>query len=84
MSRSQVWAHRDIPSSAVLYYARTRDLYPMYTKYANSFEKEKIGMVELPYLSEERLQEMGVPLGPRLRILQEARISVCKNTVYVI
>ncbi|XP_031785828.1 uncharacterized protein LOC103316546 isoform X5 [Nasonia vitripennis] len=55
-----------------------------YEKYANSFEKEKIGMVELPYLSEERLQEMGVPLGPRLRILQEARISVCKNTVYVI
>ncbi|XP_026672886.1 uncharacterized protein LOC108629093 [Ceratina calcarata] len=46
-----------------------------YEKYATAFEKEKVGMVELPYLSEERLQKMGVPLGPRLRILQEARIS---------
>ncbi|XP_015587077.1 uncharacterized protein LOC107263917 isoform X3 [Cephus cinctus] len=55
-----------------------------YEKYANAFEKEKVGMVELPYLSEERLQKMGVPLGPRLRILQEARISVCKDPVYVV
>lgn len=53
-------------------------------KYANAFEKEKVGMVELPYLSEERLQKMGVPLGPRLRILQEARISVCKDPIYVV
>ncbi|XP_043520068.1 uncharacterized protein LOC122533948 isoform X1 [Frieseomelitta varia] len=55
-----------------------------YEKYANVFEKEKVGMVELPYLSEERLQKMGVPLGPRLRILQEARISVCKDPIYVV
>ncbi|XP_012284524.1 uncharacterized protein LOC105701941 [Orussus abietinus] len=55
-----------------------------YEKYATAFEKEKVGMVELPYLSEERLQKMGVPLGPRLRILQEARISVCKDPVYVV
>ncbi|XP_033209517.1 uncharacterized protein LOC117168177 isoform X2 [Belonocnema kinseyi] len=55
-----------------------------YEKYASAFEKEKVGMVELPYLSEERLQKMGVPLGPRLRILQEARISVCKDPVYVV
>ncbi|KAF5297621.1 hypothetical protein FQR65_LT09948 [Abscondita terminalis] len=47
-----------------------------YEKYANVFENERVGMVELPYLSEERLQKMGVPLGPRLRILQEAQISV--------
>ena len=53
-------------------------------KYASAFEKERVGMVELPYLSEERLQKMGVPLGPRLRILQEARISVCKDPVYVV
>lgn len=56
----------------------------MSQKYANAFEKEKVGMVELPYLSEERLQKMGVPLGPRLRILQEARISVCKDPIYVV
>ncbi|KAG7198059.1 hypothetical protein KM043_018229 [Ampulex compressa] len=55
-----------------------------YEKYASAFEKEKVGMVELPYLSEERLQKMGIPLGPRLRILQEARISVCKDPVYVV
>ncbi|EZA56926.1 hypothetical protein X777_02777 [Ooceraea biroi] len=55
-----------------------------YEKYASAFEKEKVGMVELPYLSEERLQKMGVPLGPRLRILQEARISVCKDPIYVV
>uniref|UniRef100_A0A0C9QMX8 SAM domain-containing protein n=2 Tax=Fopius arisanus TaxID=64838 RepID=A0A0C9QMX8_9HYME len=55
-----------------------------YEKYAAAFEKEKVGMVELPYLSEERLQKMGIPLGPRLRILQEARISVCKDPIYVV
>ncbi|XP_029171025.1 uncharacterized protein LOC114940490 isoform X2 [Nylanderia fulva] len=55
-----------------------------YEKYAAAFEKEKVGMVELPYLSEDRLQKMGVPLGPRLRILQEARISVCKDPIYVV
>lgn len=41
-------------------------------------------MVELPYLSEERLQKIGIPLGPRLRILQEAQISVCKDTTLCI
>ncbi|XP_047099653.1 uncharacterized protein LOC124717040 isoform X2 [Schistocerca piceifrons] len=44
-----------------------------YEKYANVFENERVGMVELPYLTEERLQRMGVPLGPRIRILQEAQ-----------
>ncbi|KAF5294989.1 hypothetical protein FQA39_LY13299 [Lamprigera yunnana] len=55
-----------------------------YEKYANVFENERVGMVELPYLSEERLQKMGVPLGPRLRILQEAQISLCKDTTLCI
>ncbi|XP_060530927.1 uncharacterized protein LOC132704736 isoform X2 [Cylas formicarius] len=56
-----------------------------YEKYANVFETERVGMVELPYLSEERLQKMGVPLGPRLRIMQEAQISVCKdNTLCIV
>lgn len=53
-------------------------------KYANLFEAERVGMIELPYLSEERLQKMGVPLGPRLRILQEAQISLCKDTTLCI
>ncbi|XP_044749256.1 uncharacterized protein LOC123309989 isoform X2 [Coccinella septempunctata] len=56
-----------------------------YEKYANVFENERVGMVELPYMSEERLQKMGVPLGPRLRIMQEAQISVCKdNTLCIV
>ncbi|KAJ8984584.1 hypothetical protein NQ317_006046 [Molorchus minor] len=56
-----------------------------YEKYAQIFENERVGMVELPYLSEERLQKMGVPLGPRLRIMQEAQISVCKdNTLCIV
>ncbi|KAI4463465.1 hypothetical protein MML48_4g00015626 [Holotrichia oblita] len=55
-----------------------------YEKYATVFENERIGMVELPYLTEERLQKLGVPLGPRLRIMQEAQISVCKDTTLCI
>jgi len=45
-----------------------------YEKYAGIFEEAKIGMLELPYLSEERLEKLGIPLGPRIRILQEAKI----------
>ena len=41
-----------------------------YEKYAGIFEEAKIGMLELPYLSEERLEKLGIPLGPRIRILQ--------------
>lgn len=53
-------------------------------KYANLFESERVGMIELPYLGEERLQKLGIPLGPRLRILQEAQISLCKDTTLCI
>ncbi|KAG8234054.1 hypothetical protein J437_LFUL014779 [Ladona fulva] len=57
-----------------------------YEKYASAFEHERIGLVELPYLTEERLQKMGIPMGPRLRILQEAQISFCQENmnVYVV
>lgn len=53
-------------------------------KYADLFEAQRVGMIELPYLGEERLQKMGIPLGPRLRILQEAQISLCKDTTLCI
>ena len=46
-----------------------------YEKYAGIFEEAKIGMLELPYLSEERLEKLGIPLGPRIRILQVCRRS---------
>ncbi|XP_062564806.1 putative uncharacterized protein DDB_G0277255 isoform X2 [Armigeres subalbatus] len=55
-----------------------------YEKYASIFENERVGMIELPYLGEERLQKMGIPLGPRLRILQEAQISLCRDTTLCI
>lgn len=45
-----------------------------YEKYATVFEESKIGMLELPYLSEDRLEKLGIPLGPRMRILQESRV----------
>ena len=45
-----------------------------YEKYASIFEEAKIGMLELPYLSEERLEKLGIPLGPRIRILQESKM----------
>jgi len=45
-----------------------------YEKFATIFEESKIGMLELPYLSEERLEKLGIPLGPRMRIMQECRV----------
>ena len=42
-------------------------------KYCKHFEAEKIGLAELVHLNEERLQKLGLPMGPRLRLLQEAK-----------
>ena len=47
-----------------------------YEKYASIFEEARIGMLELPYLTEDRLEKLGIPTGPRLRIVQEAKVSV--------
>lgn len=44
-----------------------------YEKYAPNFQSEHIGMIELPYMTEDRLEKIGVPMGPRIRILQEAQ-----------
>ncbi|GFS85530.1 SAM domain-containing protein [Nephila pilipes] len=57
-----------------------------YEKYATNFENEKIGIKELPYLTEERLQKMGIPMGPRIRILQEAQTCCPQNQykVYIV
>ncbi|XP_078491573.1 uncharacterized protein LOC100179383 isoform X2 [Ciona intestinalis] len=46
-----------------------------YEKYIRNFESESIGMMELPYMDEKRLRDIGIPLGPRLRILKEAQKS---------
>ena len=52
-----------------------------YEKYASVFEEAKIGMLELPYLSEDRLEKLGIPMGPRMRILQESRASLQQSMV---
>ncbi|XP_022238698.1 uncharacterized protein LOC106457160 isoform X2 [Limulus polyphemus] len=46
-----------------------------YEKYAANFEQENIGIMELPYVTEERLQKIGVPMGPRMRIIKEIQMS---------
>ncbi|CAG9788423.1 unnamed protein product [Diatraea saccharalis] len=43
-----------------------------YERYAALLEKEKVGAAELPYVGEDKLRALGVPLGPRMRILKEA------------
>lgn len=51
------------------------------------FEKERIGLVELPYMSEERLHKLGIPLGPRLRIMQQAQFALATqhpNTLCIV
>ncbi|XP_064602977.1 uncharacterized protein LOC135468570 isoform X2 [Liolophura sinensis] len=45
-----------------------------YEKFTQNFKVEHIGMIELPYMTEERLKTIGIPMGPRLRILQEAQL----------
>ncbi|XP_043214993.1 collagen alpha-1(I) chain-like isoform X2 [Amphibalanus amphitrite] len=57
-----------------------------YEKYAALFERERIGMIELPYMTEDRLQKLGIPIGPRLRILQEAQMSLRNDNfnVYIL
>ncbi len=42
-------------------------------EYIQRFENEKIGLQELCHLNEEDLADLGLPLGPRLRILHEAK-----------
>ncbi|GBP33938.1 hypothetical protein EVAR_23285_1 [Eumeta japonica] len=46
-----------------------------YEKYAHLLEREKVGAAELPYVGEERLRALGLPLGPRARILREAGLA---------
>ncbi|XP_046666579.1 uncharacterized protein LOC124358324 [Homalodisca vitripennis] len=57
-----------------------------YEKYATLFENERVGLVELPYLTEERLHKLGIPLGPRLRIMQEAQLGfpIHDNTLCIV
>ena len=44
-----------------------------YEEYVPLFEQEKIGIYELPYVSERKLQSLGIPYGPSSRIIHEAQ-----------
>jgi hypothetical protein len=44
-----------------------------YEEYAPILEREKIGIYELPYVSERKLQSLGIPYGPCARIIYEAQ-----------
>eukprot|EP00794_Sanderia_malayensis_P020290 gene20290-22276_t len=44
-----------------------------YEEYSPLFHKGRIGLMELPYLSEEQLIELGLPLGPASRIIENAK-----------
>ena len=41
-------------------------------QYLSYFERERIGLVELPHITEEQLIQLGIPMGPRQRIIDEA------------
>lgn len=42
-------------------------------RFADNFEAEQVGILEMAYMTEERLQSLGIPLGPRLRIMEEVK-----------
>ena len=42
-------------------------------RFADNFEAEQVGILEMSYMTEERLQSLGIPLGPRLRIMEEVK-----------
>lgn len=54
-----------------------------YEIYASLFESERITITELPYCSEERLKLLGIPLGPRLRIIQEAQSAFRQDNLNI-
>lgn len=51
-----------------------------YERFADNFEAEEVGILELSYMTEERLQGLGIPLGPRLRIMEEVK-KIAANLV---
>lgn len=58
-----------------------------YEKFASAFEEAKIGLLELPYLSDDKLDKLGIPMGPRMRIMQEAKASIANEpnfNVYIL
>lgn len=44
-----------------------------YEEYIPVFEQERIGFCELAFLNERKLQSLGIPHGPCMRIIYEAQ-----------
>ena len=44
-----------------------------YEKYASLLEREKIGIYELPYVTERKLHSLGIPYEHSTHIIQEAQ-----------
>ncbi|PFX19168.1 Neuron navigator 3 [Stylophora pistillata] len=51
-----------------------------YERFVDNFEAEQVGILEVAYMTEERLQSLGIPLGPRLRIMEEVKKFVLEHT----
>ena len=47
---------------------------PPKQRYITRFLSERIGVLELPHITEEQLVRLGIPMGPRLRIMHEAHL----------
>lgn len=49
-------------------------------RFVDNFEAEQVGILEVAYMTEERLQGLGIPLGPRLRIMEEVKKFALEHT----
>lgn len=44
-------------------------------EYAEAFERERLDLESLPHLTEDNLKDLGLPMGPRLKLLAALRAS---------
>ncbi|CAF1227052.1 unnamed protein product [Adineta steineri] len=60
-----------------------------YDEYSSILEQEKIDFCELPFIDERKLQGLGIPYGPSIRIIHEAQqyftslLTLKSNGIYV-
>ncbi|CAF1198115.1 unnamed protein product [Adineta steineri] len=58
-------------------------------EYSSILEQEKIDFCELPFIDERKLQGLGIPYGPSIRIIHEAQqyftslLTLKSNGIYV-
>ena len=64
---------RIFPSSQKSSHPVVFHFYFFQQRFADNFEAEQVGILEMAYMTEERLQSLSIPLGPRLRIMEEVK-----------